>query len=258
MRSDPIDVLLIVAHPDDEVLGAGIWLNRNRGKAVHLVHATDGSPLDMQDAIAAGFTSREAYSAARFAELAAALELAGRHDPETHTRLGIPDKEAYLNLPTLISAVDDLVQRLRPGLVLTPAYEGGHPDHDAVAFAASVVCRRQACEHREFPLYHRGDNGRMVTSVFLRPNGEEDILTLSPEECLQKARMLACFDSQRNVLAQFEIGTERFRRAPEYDFTQPPYSGPLLYETWGWDISGNAWREEAAAVLAAEYEMTGR
>ena len=45
-------VVIVVAHPDDEVIGAGALLGHLRG--VTILHVTDGSPRDPADALRAG------------------------------------------------------------------------------------------------------------------------------------------------------------------------------------------------------------
>src|SRR5215472_8403395 len=67
--------LLIAAHPDDETIGAAIRISRTPG--IRIVHVTAGSPANPADALAAGFFAREAYAAARRAELLRAHGLAG-------------------------------------------------------------------------------------------------------------------------------------------------------------------------------------
>src|SRR6185437_9724842 len=51
--------------------------------------------------------------------------------------------------------------------VFTHAYEGGHPDHDAVAFAVHAACRLSDIPPAivEMPYYHRQD-GRLITGEF--------------------------------------------------------------------------------------------
>ena len=63
--------------------------------------------------------------------------------------------------------------------------------------------------------------------------------------------MLDCFVSQRDLLAAFGTKVERFREAPDYDFTKPPHLGELHYERLGWGITGEIWRQHAAAALDA-------
>jgi hypothetical protein len=61
--------------------------------------------------------------------------------------------------------------------------------------------------------------------------------------------MFDCFVTQQHMLAQFKLDAERFRRAPEYNFSQPPHPGKLHYENFNWGITGQRWRELAAAAL---------
>ena len=249
MPSAKLTIVVVAAHPDDEIAGAGIWLHRNGGKKLHVVHLTDGSPQDMQTARSLGFETREAYARARRLEFAKAMELA-KVPADQCAELGYPDQEAHLNFPDLIAQLDSLIASLRPVCVLSPAYEGGHPDHDSAACAvAAVHLKRKSFAHRQFPLYHSASDGSMVTGRFLHPPGEVETLTLSPEERALKASMLACFETQADILSKFALDQEVFRSAPFYDFTAPPHPGPLQYERWGWGIAGERWRDYASAAL---------
>ena len=252
MRRDSI-TLIVAPHPDDEVLGAGIWMHRHRRENVHIVHVTDGSPRDLKDAKRLGFSTRRAYAAARRRELFEALRLLGI-SPSRCAECGVTDQEAFLNLPAIIDRLDSLVGELRPHRILAPAYEGGHPDHDAAAFAVAILrSHRPDFEHLEFPLYHSDNNGQMITGQFLAgaDSARQQVLVLTPRERDLKSAMLACFRTQQEILSRFGLQFERFRTAPAYDFTLPPHPGPLLYERWGWSIHGAAWREQARRALAA-------
>jgi hypothetical protein len=66
---------------------------------------------------------------------------------------------------------------------------------------------------------------------------------LSPEEQAIKTQMFAAYPSQAEVLKNFPVSEEMFRDAPTYNFRLPPHEGPLLYERWGWGISGAEWRD---------------
>ena len=46
--------------------------------------------------------------------------------------------------------------------------------------------------------------------------------------------MLAAHVSQRPVTTIFSLDTERFRRAPAYDFNELPNGGDVFYEGRNW------------------------
>ena len=239
-------VLIVAAHPDDETIGAGIWMARfaNR-EAITIVHVTDGSPRNMSDARAAGFHTREDYAAERRRELYAAVGLAGIR-PDQCRELGFVDQESWRRLPELVVRIREVVAELRPELVLTHPYEGGHPDHDACAFAVAQVL--DGAGYQEFAGYHNGPEG-MVTGEFLdEPRGEIAAITLTPAERELKAAMFSSFATQRRILSMFRLENEKFRTAPSYDFTRPPHAGELLYERFGF-ASGEEWRRSAARAL---------
>jgi LmbE family N-acetylglucosaminyl deacetylase len=238
-------VVLVAAHPDDEILGAGSRLHLL--EQLTLIHVTDGAPRNLKDALAYGFQSAEEYAAARRAELRDALRVAGA-EPIRMVELGIHDQEAAANLADVARRLAELFARMRPAFVMTHPYEGGHPDHDATAFAvhaASTLGPR--VEIAEFTSYHR-EVCRFITGAFL---GEHPVETaiLTPTEQRHKRLMFDCFVTQRETLAQFSVETERFRVAPQYDFTAPPHEGRLHYEHCNWGMTGDRFRELARAAL---------
>lgn len=247
--SDPLpEMAVIVAHPDDESVGAGGLLLRLR--KARFLYATDGAPRDLEAAGVVGFATRQEYAAARRRERAAALALAGI-DASQVEDLNIVDQEAALGLPGLTREIAARLDRWRPRAVITHPYEGGHPDHDAVAFAVHAACRLRA-QRRDVPpviletTFYHGRNGRLNVSQFLG-NGDGQVVTIELNEARQlaKRQLFRCYASQFEIMNWFQLRRELFRAAPDYDFTQPPHEGPLLYEQFGLKITGEQFRSLA-------------
>jgi LmbE family N-acetylglucosaminyl deacetylase len=242
--------VIFAAHPDDEIIGLGGILPQMK-EVVTIVHVTDGSPGHLRDARAAGFSSKEEYAAARRAEALAALQLAGVSEHQQQW-WEIGDQEASFRLTELTLRVAELLNTLRPARIFTHPYEGGHPDHDATAFAvhsARELLLKQLADVAdlwEFTSYHAGSS-EMKTSEFL-PFPESTVLHIELEEEARalKRDMFNCFPTQREMLARFPISPERFRQAPFYNFIVEPHPGKLFYEQFDWGIDGPHWRKLAA------------
>jgi LmbE family N-acetylglucosaminyl deacetylase len=191
-------------------------------------------------------------------ELELALEAADLKDVK-RISLQIPDQEASLHLAYLIRELHRLETIYRPEVVFTHPYEGGHPDHDACAFATQrAVAPARATGHDspaliEATFYHLRPKG-MRTGCFLPPRGttEEISWPLSPRERKHKQELLTCFASQQNMLRHFTPKVERFRIAPQYAFHEPPHAGPVLYDHYAWGMSAQRFCELARAADAAE------
>src|SRR6266545_3371700 len=76
--------------------------------------------------------------------------------PERLIEIGLVDQEASLHLNELTRRLAALFREFGVRDVLTHPYEGGHPDHDAAAFAVHGACRLIDCPPRriEFASYH--------------------------------------------------------------------------------------------------------
>ena len=253
-------LLIVVAHSDDEVIGIGGQLARLRG--VRLLHVTDGAPRNLLDARAAGFDSWEGYAAARRHELLAALGVAGIEATQAD-QLAIPDQGASFQLVDLAQTLAAKFSVLRPEMVVTHAYEGGHPDHDASAFAVHAACalvRRcggEAPAIIEMTGYHMATRGPVKSEFLDCPGSPVTTLVLGDPERALKRRLIDCFSTQSRVLADFPIDVERFRPAPAHDFMRPPHGGRLYYEHFDWGVDGIRWRALAGQALAA-LEIAGQ
>ncbi len=243
-------VALVAAHPDDETLGLGGQL---AGFAqLILVHLTDGSPRDGADARRGGFASREAYARARAGELRRALE-AAQARPAMQLNLGCVDQEAVLHLERLARELAGVLSGC--DAVVTHPYEGGHPDHDAAAFAVWSACELLRRRHEspperwEFASYHARGEGVAWGEFAADAGYPEWSLELSAAQRARRYAALAEFHTQAAVIAPLRDAPERVRRAPAYDFLAGPPPGQVLYDRFGWRMSSPRWRTHAALVL---------
>lgn len=236
--------LVLVAHPDDEAIGCGALLT-HMGSSV-VVFATDGAPRD--SSFWQCYGSREAYARTRREEAKRVAKFAGvgrvefLADCEGNVFV---DQELFRNLPAALEGLRKFIAKMRPEVLLTLAYEGGHPDHDCCNFMASMLATEFRLPVWEMPLYHRSAHGGFRRQQFLAGEDREFVYSLSPREQAKKQAMLDLYRSQQAVLKDFNTTTERFRLLPAYDYCQPPHSGVLNYEAWQWGISG---REVTAAI----------
>ena len=225
--------LVLVAHPDDEAAGCGALLQRIADPLV--IFATDGAPRS--EFFWENYGSREDYALTRSVEADNALKTVGvRRFQFLLQDNPIVDQELYRNLDRAYEAIRLVLEEEMPHAILSMAYEGGHPDHDACCFLASVAAEQFDLPLWEMPIYHRND-GRIERQRFLDDSGGIEI-DVTREELICKMNMFASYDSQAEVLREFLPYIERFRPMKSYDFSRPPHLGTLNYEAWQWPMRG--------------------
>ena len=126
-------VLVLSAHPDDEVLAVGAWLACQIGRPVEFVTATDGEASHPGSTTVSPKELRER----RPRELVDALGHLGFLAPVVH-RLGLPDGRLAESRAELHEALEPLVRAA--DLVLAPFESDGHPDHDTLGEVARELC----------------------------------------------------------------------------------------------------------------------
>lgn len=218
-----IPVVFVVAHPDDETIAAAGTMTRFA--QLRLIHLTDGARQQPSP-------GPQDVGATRRAEVMAALEAALAR-PIEHRWYGCRDE-------AVADAVGTVVKRLVHDLagaeiVITHAYEGGHIDHDACAFAVHRACAEMTRRGQrapaiiEFAGYH-SRRGAVRAGEFWPAAGCPPVtLALTPDAVQRRASAFACHRSQEGNLRYFTLTHERFRAAPHYDFSVAPPPGATLY-----------------------------
>ncbi len=241
--------LVLAAHPDDETIGASALLGKFPLASVAFM--TDGAPRDKAFWTGGPYISREDYADTRRKEAREALGCAGVSEEQVFWLQG-EDQEAAFEMTLLSSKLTALLRERRPGLVITHPYEGGHPDHDSASFIARLAISQLTYgrpEIIEMTSYHARD-GECVAGEFLHSDPTSELVfELSEHQRDTRKRMLDAYTSQRLLLGSFETDRERFRKAPQYDFSMAPHDGKLWYECMGWPMTGEHWRKLARGAI---------
>jgi len=222
-------ILLLVPHPDDEIVGCAIAIRREiaAGAQVFALYLTTGVPA--RNVL---WPWQRPFHAAR---LRRRREEAGC----AAAQLGIAPL-GFLAVPSraLKSHLGDTLARIRAAisthaidLLWVPAWEGAHQDHDVANFLAARLASE--CPVMEFAEYHFHD-GRVGSGRFARTLGSERVLTLTPEEARWKRSLLALYRSERGNLAHIGCETEALRPLPPHDYAKRPHAGTLFYERFHW------------------------
>jgi len=131
-------VLVVAAHPDDEVLGCGGTISRMgaEGHAVHVLILAEG--VTSRD-VARDASGRSAQIAALAAQAKRANETLGGASLQL---LGFPDNRMDgVALLDLVKVVEDAIARHAPRIVLTHGSGDVNIDHQQVHDAVVTACR---------------------------------------------------------------------------------------------------------------------
>jgi LmbE family N-acetylglucosaminyl deacetylase len=175
-------VVIVAAHPDDEVLGAGgvIAALAAAGTRLRLVAVTDG------EASHPGHRDPAALARQRAAERAEALAVLGAGGAEV-LRLGLPDTGLADREADLAAALAEVTDGF--AVCLAPWERDVHADHEAVGRAA----RQVAANLLFFPVWTwhwaRPGDPRIPWRQAVR-------VSLSAAAAVRKQAAIACFTSQ--------------------------------------------------------------
>lgn len=156
LLADVSRLVLIAAHPDDDILGAGCLLaaaQDRRATRIDVLVLTDGERSHPQSP-----THRaEDLAVRRRSEGAAALGVVA---PSARVHWsGLPDSQLRQQLDQITALIVDEIGRNADGtLLVAPWRADGHADHDAAGAAAAAAAYRTGTRLLEYPIWwwHHG------------------------------------------------------------------------------------------------------
>ena len=222
-------ILILIPHPDDEVVGCFAAAGRAAASGAKLFgyYLTTGVPAadllwpwDRKSHPERVRNRREEAVAA--AELMNIQPVGFRETPTRRFRF---------DLGEVRSEVLRLISEREIDTVWVPAFEGAHQDHDAANALANTL--RPKASVFEFAEYNNF-GGRTRSQEFPESKGTETVIELTTEEVERKRAALAVYRSERGNLAHIESARECFRPLSDHDYSKPPHPGTLFYARFRW------------------------
>lgn len=185
--AEPLTLMAVHAHPDDEASGGGILAAyADEGVRTIVVTCTNGEFGDAPGGIKPGQDGHDEDEVARLrlAELKESARILGVSDLETlgYRDSGMPDWEyrnrpdAFCNIPLEVVAdrIGALIARYRPQVLVTYDDEGAyqHPDHVHASQAAQVAAKATGIPAKVYLSTMRGSSWRKIWDA-LREAGEQ-------------------------------------------------------------------------------------
>ena len=250
-------ILILIPHPDDEIVACGIAARRAAAAGAQLfgLYLTTGVPdrATLLPWHRSGHAARVQRRRDEAVSVAARVPL---------TPVGFADFPAR-SLKTHLAASHRTIAAALTAHAIdalwTPAWEGAHQDHDATNFLAAQFSSRVPVT--EFAAYSFVD-GRVHSQDFGAGVAAE-IVTLTAEEQAWKRTQLATYASERGNLAHIRWTQEARRPLPPHDYARSPHPGKLFYQRFQWvpfrhpRIDFEQPQAVCAALAAARREIAG-
>lgn len=157
--------------------------------------------------------------------------------------MGVADGSLQRHLEVLRLAIIALVKDTPVTGIYMPAWEGGHPDHDAAHLIGLSLAQLWHCtsQSHQFPYYHgEGLKGMLFKTLSpLAQNGPSTIQKISARKRLQYLNLLLDYQSQLKTwmgLGPFFMlhyalrGTQILQGISHLRIHEKPHPGPMLYE----------------------------
>ena len=215
----PLDVLAIMAHPDDVELTCGGTL---------LASAALGRRTGICD-LTAGETGSRGTVAIRAAEAAQASLILG---VSVRENLRLPDAH-LVNTPEAREVVIRAIRRHRPTIVITHARQGRHPDHIAAAQLVRDACFLAGLKNivTDIPPFRPR---KVVHAMSFREDAIVPSFVVDISDVLeQKLAAIACYHSQFDGLTQAGEVYPNGEPLPDIIRHQAAHYGALIRARYG-------------------------
>lgn len=221
-------VLLLVPHPDDEVVGCAVAIRRARamGTQIFAVYLSTGVPPPAT----AWPWRRDGYQERVDRRRREALAAAAILGIEPLSFADSPSRELKGHLAEVYARIAQHLRAVSADQIWTPTYEGGHQDHDVTNFLASLF--RHETSILEFSEYN-AVRGVHCNRLPLE-TGNETVLRLTGVEAAWKRDLIGLYLSERGNLGHVGYDREVLRPLALHDYRRPPHQGRLFYQRFQW------------------------
>ena len=216
--------LVLVAHPDDEVISASAAISCL--KDVVVLQLTDDS------------ADRETERTTAYQAMDWSMSV---------ERGGVPFRTAHLMAMGFCHWVVSFLENI--DILWTHPYEGGHLDHDTAAWIGQTVGPH--CLRLEFASYHATATGQTFGDFWPEAQSPSVTVQLTGERLARKQAALAAYASQAHILRKFpHPEREVYRQAPVYDFSKPAPPPRSRWDVKDYQPSTETWRQIIGQVAA--------
>jgi len=218
------NILFIIPHPDDEIVGSCIIL-RNfliSGKRIVIFFLTNGV-LSKESMWPWKRRKYEELVSLRVDEMKNSLNFLGVND---FIFQNIPTRTLKNNISETYFKIKKIISSKNIDTIFCPAYEGGHQDHDV----ANFICSRliNFCRVFEFSEYNFFKN-RINSNFFIEKTKNQKCIFLSENDKHYKSNCLKLYASEKHNLGYISLNQECYRQLVDYDYSKPPHKGVLFY-----------------------------
>jgi LmbE family N-acetylglucosaminyl deacetylase len=212
--AEPLTLMAVHAHPDDEASGGGILARySDEGVRTIVVTCTNGEYGDAPGGIKPGQEGHDPEKVAqlRLAELRESVRILGVSDVETlgYRDSGMPDwdykdrPDAFSNIPIEVVAdrIGVLLTKYRPDVLVTYDDQGAyqHPDHVHASLSAQAAAAATGIPAKVYLSTMRGSSWRKIWDA-LRAAGEQ-----VPDWDVDEERVRRAAEAEKRITTTIDI-----------------------------------------------------